>query len=123
MSSIKTLLAAPFYAMLLPAFVAFADKEPWDSALHREIETIAFAEIANSQTPSLQISIGKNEKLIYEGAFGLADIERNLKATVKTKYRTASIAKWLTSTAALRLVEQGLLDLDTPVQKYCPDCE
>ncbi len=34
--------------------------------------------------------------------------------------RTASIGKWFTATAAMRLVEEGKLDLDAPVQRYCP---
>jgi CubicO group peptidase (beta-lactamase class C family) len=40
-------------------------------------------------------------------------------ATPETRYRSASIGKAMTATAAMRLVEQGRLDLDVPIQKYC----
>ena len=35
-------------------------------------------------------------------------------------YRTASIGKAITATAAMQLAERGVLDLDAKVQKYCP---
>ena len=35
-------------------------------------------------------------------------------------FRTASISKWMTATAAMRLAEDGKLDIDAPIQRYCP---
>jgi len=40
--------------------------------------------------------------------------------TAQSLFRTGSVAKWFTATAAMRLVENGKLDLDAPIQKYCP---
>jgi CubicO group peptidase (beta-lactamase class C family) len=58
----------------------------------------------------------------YEWAsgFGLADAENNAPASEHTLFRLASISKPLTATAAMQLWERGQLDLDAPVQKYCP---
>ena len=87
-------------------------------------EQIAFAaadEIESSKTPSLQISVGKGDKIIFEGAYGKADIENNVDASIVSKYRTASIAKWFTATAVMKLHTKGMLDLDAPIQKYCPE--
>lgn len=50
----------------------------------------------------------------------MADLENNVPATSETLYRLASISKPLTATAAMQLWERGKLDLDAPVQKYCP---
>jgi serine beta-lactamase-like protein LACTB, mitochondrial len=47
-------------------------------------------------------------------------LENNVPASEHTLYRLASISKPLTATAALQLWERGKLDLDAPVQKYCP---
>lgn len=88
---------------------------------YKEIESAANAEIKNSQTPSLQISVGLGLDVIYEGAFGISNIEDNVKATPETKYRTASVAKWFTAVAAMRLAEKGKLDLEKPIQHYCPE--
>jgi len=47
-------------------------------------------------------------------------VENSTAATSQTLYRLASISKSITATAAMELWEQGKLDLDSPVQKYCP---
>lgn len=88
---------------------------------HEKIVKVAEEEIEKTGVPSLQIAVGQNGKLIFNEAFGLADIENNVKATPVTKYRSASMDKWLTATATFRLVESGQLDLDIPIQEYCPD--
>jgi len=84
------------------------------------IDTLAKKEIENSGTPSLQISIGYQGEILYEQAYGFSDLENNVLATSQSKYRTASIAKWFTATAAMKLVESEHLDLDKPIQEYCP---
>ena len=50
----------------------------------------------------------------------MADLENFVLATPQTLYRLASISKSLTATTAMQLWERGKLDLDAPVQKYCP---
>jgi CubicO group peptidase (beta-lactamase class C family) len=67
------------------------------------------------------VLIGKAGKPIYSRAIGFADIEAKRPATLGTPYAVASISKWLTSTALLRLVESGKLDLDAPIVRYLPD--
>jgi CubicO group peptidase (beta-lactamase class C family) len=58
----------------------------------------------------------------YEWAqgFGVADLENNVPSTEHTLFRLASISKSFTAIAAMQLWERGQLDLDAPVQKYCP---
>ena len=85
-----------------------------------EIEEAIQAELEQSGTPSLQIAIGHEGKTMFEGAFGFADLENDVAATSETKYRSASISKWFTATATMWLVEQGKLNLDEPIQEYCP---
>lgn len=109
---------------LLTAFyigVANAESTTTHNDLQKKIEMAAAAEIARSKTPSLQISVGKGEQVIFEGAYGLADIENDVDASSASKYRTASVAKWFTATAAMQLYANGSLDLDAPIQKYCPE--
>ena len=51
---------------------------------------------------------------IYEGAFGERMLGQNAAMTPDTVVWIASMTKALTATAAMQLVEQGKLDLDTP---------
>jgi len=50
----------------------------------------------------------------------MADLENYSPATSATLFRLGSISKPISATAVLELWERGKLDLDAPVQKYCP---
>jgi serine beta-lactamase-like protein LACTB len=50
----------------------------------------------------------------------MADLENSSPATSSTLFRLGSISKPITAVAILQLNERGKLDLDAPVQKYCP---
>jgi CubicO group peptidase (beta-lactamase class C family) len=41
--------------------------------------------------------------------------------TADTHFRIMSMTKMVATTAALQLMERGLLDLDAPVEQYCPE--
>ncbi|MCO7223675.1 serine hydrolase [Pleionea sp. CnH1-48] len=98
----------------------FTAEKQLDVHTQKEIARLASQELASTGTPSLQISIGYKDRIVYEDAFGFSDLENKVPASTKTKYRTASIAKWFTATSAMALAEEGKLDLDTPIQTYCP---
>jgi CubicO group peptidase (beta-lactamase class C family) len=61
-----------------------------------------------------------DNQLRWSRGFGLADMENYVPATPDTTYRIASVSKPITAVAAMQLVERGKLDLDAPIQKYCP---
>ena len=76
--------------------------------------------IHEEPVPALTVAIAVDGRIVYSKGFGQADIENEVKATPETLIRTASIAKPISAVAAMTLVEGGKLNLDTPVQKYCP---
>ena len=84
------------------------------------IDRLVGEAMANLHQPSIAISIVNSGQLIFTNGYGMADIENNVPATADTVYRIASVSKSLTATAAMRLVEDHRLDLNEPVQKYCP---
>jgi CubicO group peptidase (beta-lactamase class C family) len=64
--------------------------------------------------------------VLYEGetntaAFGVTNIEHPLDVTTETLFQIGSITKTFTGTAIMRLVEEGVLDLDAKVRAYVPD--
>lgn len=67
---------------------------------------------------SLSAAISYDGALQWAGATGWADIEGGLPATVTSRYRTGSVAKPLTATALLRMVDAGLLGLDDPLSQH-----
>ncbi len=70
--------------------------------------------------PGLSIAIVNQGRILYSGAFGEADVENHIDVTERSRFRTASVAKPLTATAALALAVNGRLNLDVPIQNYCP---
>ena len=73
---------------------------------------------ASAGLPSLSAAIGWDGQLQWAGATGHADIERGVKATLRSRYRTGSVAKPMTAVAMMRLVDAGKLDLDAPLSSY-----
>jgi D-alanyl-D-alanine carboxypeptidase len=70
--------------------------------------------------PGLSLVIVKDEEIVYQKGFGLADGLRNVPATADTVYNQWSMVKPFTAAAVLQLHEQGLLDIDDPVSNYLP---
>jgi CubicO group peptidase (beta-lactamase class C family) len=68
--------------------------------------------------PGLSAAIVNNGRIIWEAGFGFQDIENQIPATPDTPYRTASITKTFASMLLMRCVEQGTLNLDTPIRNY-----
>jgi len=56
----------------------------------------------------------------WSEGFGLANVELGVAVTPLTRFRLGSVSKVLTAAGIGRLVEDGKLDLDAPVQKYLP---
>ncbi len=85
-----------------------------------QIEAAVSTFMASTHVPGVSVAVVENGEYEWASGFGLADVENNAPASEYTLYRLASISKSLTATAAMQLWERGQLDLDAPVQKYCP---
>src|SRR5258708_22641248 len=72
--------------------------------------------------PGMSVGIVHKDQILFCKGYGYADRARQVRANEMTCYRIASFSKIFTTVALLQLVEQGKLDLDTPVQKYVPWC-
>jgi Beta-lactamase class C and other penicillin binding proteins len=66
------------------------------------------------------VLIGKAGKPDYHRTVGFAEIETGRAATLDTPYAIASISKWLTTMALLRLSEAGRIDIDAPITRFLP---
>ncbi len=66
------------------------------------------------------VAVSKNGKIIYQKSIGFADIENNIKASEKTKYRIGSISKTFTAVLVLKAAEENKLDLNQSIDKWFP---
>ncbi len=103
-------------ALWFPASRAQAEPAP---EKRKQIEVAVTKFMAANRPPGVSVAVVEDEKEQWPAGFGMADIENSIP-TAGTLYRLASISKPITATAAMLLYERGKLDLDAPVQKYCP---
>jgi D-alanyl-D-alanine carboxypeptidase len=91
-----------------------------DSAFVAEVRARLEAATAADQF-SGAVLVTRDGHTVFEGAYGLADRERNVPNTLLTQFRVGSMNKMLTAVAALQLVQAGTLRLDAPLGTYLPD--
>ena len=92
----------------------------------KEAEAIAKARelaadlVTKQGIPGLSVAVARRGTVIWSEGFGLADVESGVPVTSQTCFRAGSVSKVLTAAGVARLVEEGKLDLDAPIQRYVP---
>jgi len=77
--------------------------------------------VARKEVTGVVVMAADRKRIIYQGAFGVADIGDARPLKVDALFRIASMTKAVTSTAAMQLVEQGRFAIEDPVAKYLPE--
>jgi D-alanyl-D-alanine carboxypeptidase len=70
--------------------------------------------------PGFAVAIGVDDRLVFNEAFGFANLEQKEKLTNDHLFRVASHSKTFTGTALMQLAAAGKVALDAPVVKYLP---
>ena len=73
-----------------------------------------------SHVPGASAAVMIDGELVWTGVSGWADLEEEIPVTPESRFRLASVTKLYTAALALRLWEEGLLDLDADVGRYVP---
>src|SRR5258705_7536747 len=107
-------------AVFLCAVVAQAQDQTLSPEKQAQIEAAITKFMASTHAPGVSVAVVEDSKYEWAGGFGFADLENNGPATEHTLFRLGSISKTLTAAGAMELWERGRLELDSPVQKYCP---
>jgi CubicO group peptidase (beta-lactamase class C family) len=76
--------------------------------------------LAGHGPPGIAVCVAGPEGVRAAGAAGLADIAASVQATPRIVCPWLSVTKLVTATAAMRLAELGVLDLDAPVFEHVP---
>ncbi|WP_410768709.1 serine hydrolase domain-containing protein [Fontibacillus sp. BL9] len=72
-------------------------------------------------TTSVQYALIDNGKITVTGQAGLNDIEGKVPLTEETMYGIGSTSKMFTTVAVMKLVDEGKINLDTPLVEYLTD--
>lgn len=109
--------------MVLALLVLFAAVGPLcsqkatPSHLSQDIDGVVLDYMKTHSIPGLSLAV--RGRLTYAKGYGLADLESHAEVTPTTVFGTASALKILTATAVLQLAEQGKIDLNSPIERYC----
>lgn len=68
--------------------------------------------------PGLAVAIARRGNMIWDEAFGVADLENGTPVKTTSRFRLASLIKPVTAVGVLQLVEKGKIALDADIREY-----
>ncbi|HJZ20171.1 MAG TPA: serine hydrolase domain-containing protein [Bradyrhizobium sp.] len=99
------------------ANTASAQNSPGSAAL----DTSLRGAVERKDVPGVVALVTDRDRVLYQSAFGVADVSTGRPLTADALFRIASMTKPVTSVALMQLVEQGRIGLDDPAEKYLPE--
>src|SRR5437667_8740492 len=106
--------------ILASAAAVSAQQKTLSQEKRLEIEKAVSTFMSANSVPGMGAALVLDGEPVWSAGFGMADLEDSAPATSSTLFRLGSLSKPITATALLQLWEHCKLDLDAPVQKYCP---
>jgi CubicO group peptidase (beta-lactamase class C family) len=96
---------------------ASAQTSPASAALDASLR----GAVERKDVPGVVALVTDRERVLYQGAFGVADVATGRPLTTDALFRIASMTKPVTSVALMQLVERGRLNLEDPAEEYLPE--
>ncbi|HYK43421.1 MAG TPA: serine hydrolase domain-containing protein [Thermoanaerobaculia bacterium] len=85
-----------------------------------KVEAAVSTSMSKQRISGLSVAVATDGQFRWSHGYGFADLENSVPFTASTVWRLGSISKPLTAVAAMQLAESGRLELDVPIQRYCP---
>jgi methyl acetate hydrolase len=104
-------------AMAAMTGAASAQSAPGSAAIDASLRSA----VERKDVPGVVALIVNRDRVLYQNAFGVADVSTGRPLTADALFRIASMTKPITSTALMQLVEQGKISLDDKAEKYLPE--
>ncbi len=90
------------------------------SELSQKIDNYIKGHLANGKFKG-SVLVAQKDSILFQQAYGLADLESNIPHTDSTKFLIGSITKPFTALAILLLEKEGKLSLNDSLSNYFPD--
>jgi CubicO group peptidase (beta-lactamase class C family) len=78
-------------------------------------------EMSKKHIPGMAVAIVDNNQVVWSEGFGYTDWDHRTPVTADTPFSIQSMTKSFTAATVMLAVQDGLVDLDTPVSTYLPD--
>src|SRR5688572_30873076 len=98
--------------LCLVAFVTESIAKPVDFS---ELDKLIPAELKEKNTPGAVITVLSGDQVIYQKAFGVANVETNAEMQTEMLFRLGSTTKMFTAAALLMLAEKDKIKLNEPI--------
>ncbi|WP_373492751.1 serine hydrolase domain-containing protein [Aquiflexum sp.] len=82
-----------------------------------------FETLATNDKLMGSITLANDGKIIYQKAFGFADIDQQIPLSPDSRFRIGSITKMFTSALIFKAIEEGKIKLDQKIDTYFPEIE
>src|SRR3954452_1814946 len=106
------------------AAVAIAGSVVWTQAVAQRAPSDSVDAVFarwNTSSPGCAVGVGVDGKSVLERAYGMADLEHDVRNVPGTIFEAGSVSKQFTAAAVLLLARDGKLSIDDPVRKYIPE--
>lgn len=107
--------------LCLSVIIAFSQENKKDyTEAFKLVEVWLEAQKDFDKLPGLTAIVIEDQEVLWSGAVGLANIEKNIKAESSTLCSICSISKLFTSVAIMKLYDEGKLRLDDRISDLLP---
>ncbi len=89
-------------------------------AAYQRLDEFITRHMAEVGAPGMTLALADRGGLLRSSQYGFADVKAGIKVSPQTLFEIGSISKSFVGIAALRLAEEGKLDLEKPVASYLP---
>jgi CubicO group peptidase (beta-lactamase class C family) len=105
-----TKIALSLFFLIGLKAISFAQTTQVDAIIQREIK--------ERKIPGLQIAVVQKGKIVFSKSYGIANLQYSVPVTPKSVFQINSCTKAFTGVAIMQLVEEGKIDLESPVSRY-----
>jgi methyl acetate hydrolase len=107
--------------VIATAVAAAVSNAPAQTMGRAAVDAVLSGAVARGEIPGVAAIAATRSGVIYQGAFGVADLPSRRPLQHDAIFRIASMTKPVTSTALMQLVEADRLRIDDPAAKYLPE--
>jgi CubicO group peptidase (beta-lactamase class C family) len=88
--------------------------------VHTQVDEF-FGQFITPHTPGAAVMLLDNGTVLYQAAYGLADLDAQTPLTIDHGFHIASMSKQMTAIIIMMLAEHGQLAYDDPLNTYIPE--
>lgn len=106
------------FVFLTPIAISAQKKQKSTDQIVEEIDEKIPLLLQDFSIPGAAVAIIENGKIVLQKGYGFADLEKEVKINLQTGFNVGSISKTVAAWGVMKLVNEGKIDLDCPVEKY-----